>query len=142
MKRDFLQQSIKKSIAAGLIFWLTGVVFLFCCQMPTMAAQAEKDSCPLAKTSHCNKKLNGSSISEFVSLETKNPAFNCCILPSIFDKARKVEPLPQIAGIAPALKIIAPEFSAVKNEFAFLPIYRPPVLSRHETYLKNRVFRI
>jgi hypothetical protein len=151
MKPNFLQQGAKKILAGSLIFWLSGLLFVFCCDMPNMAAQAssETESCPLAKAApdHCNKKKSAAAEendAQFAAaFETTKQTFDCCILPNIFDKARKIEFTQQIAAApATAVKISAPKFSVVKNAPEIPSIYRSPVLTRDETYLKNRVFRI
>jgi hypothetical protein len=143
METNFLQRSAKKVLAGTMIFWLSGLLFLFCCEMPTHAQADESDSCPLAKINHCDKKTAGENSLQSAALQAETKGFDCCILPNIFDKARKVENVPPIVyAAAPAITISAPKFLPAKIEFDFPAIYQSPVLSRHETYLKNRVFRI
>jgi hypothetical protein len=143
METNFLQRSAKKVLAGTMIFWLSGLLFLFCCEMPTHAQAAETDSCPLAKINHCDKKTAGKNSLPSASLQAETNAFACCILPNIFDKARKIENVQPIAdAAAPAITISKPKFLLAKIEFEFPATYQSPVLSRNETYLKNRVFRI
>jgi hypothetical protein len=110
--------------------------------MPTHAPADATDSCPLAKINHCDKKTAGEN-SLTAALQAETSAFDCCILPNIFDKARKVENIqPLVYAATPAITLSAPKFLLAKIEFDFPATYQSPVLSRHETYLKNRVFRI
>jgi hypothetical protein len=141
MKADFLQLGAKKFLAGSLIFWLSGIIFLFCCEMPAVQA-AEKDSCPLAKASHCNKKTSDEDSGKNVSVKPGDQAFDCCIFPGVFDKARKVEKNPQTSAIAQFTKVSSPVFGQPKVESGIPNTYRPLVLNRSGTYLKNRVFRI
>ncbi len=68
---------------------------------------------------------------------------DCCrVLPDIFDKARKVESNPQTPDVAGTVEISLPKFSIVEKKTGVPEIYRPPVLNRGGTYLKNRVLRI
>jgi hypothetical protein len=138
MKPDFSQR-----ITAGvLVIWLSGVVLLFCCG--NMKAQAaEADSCPLAKTSHCDKHSSVEDDPETARFQTESRAFDCCgFLPKVFDKARKIEKDPQAAPTMPTAKISAPKFSFVVAAIKAPGAYRPPVHNRGGTYLKNCVFRI
>src|SRR3954468_21154454 len=91
MRTKFLQRNTKKLLAASLAFWLSGLMFLFCCEMPKTQAAA-MDSCPLAKMHHCDRQSSGETISPSASFETDNRILECCrFLPVIFDKARKIE---------------------------------------------------
>jgi hypothetical protein len=138
-----MKSNVSQRIVSGaLIFWLSGLIFLFCCEMPMAKAAEEDESCPLAKINHCDKKTASENNSQSASFQSESRAFDCCILPNIFDKARKIEQNPQTAVIALTVKISTPEFSIVENRFDAPRLYRPPVLNRGGTYLKNRVFRI
>ncbi|HEY0657034.1 MAG TPA: hypothetical protein VGD05_01095, partial [Pyrinomonadaceae bacterium] len=117
--------------------------FLFCCEMPEAQALTETDNCPLAKASHCAKQSTGESVSQFASFQIDSQMRDCCrFLPNIFDEARKVESNSLAAEAAQSVKISSPEFSIVESNFAAPKFYRPLVLDRGGTYLKNRVFRI
>lgn len=105
-------------------------------------AAEENESCPLAKIGHCDKKTSSESDLQSESFQAESVAFDCCILPNIFDKARKIEQNPQAAAIALTVKISASEFSVVESRFDAPQLYHPPVLNRGGTYLKNHVFRI
>jgi hypothetical protein len=142
MKAFLSRQTINKTIAATLVFWLSGLIFLFCCEMPKAQA-AETDSCPLAKKNHCAKESNNEISSQFALFQIGNQGLACCrILPNIFDKARKIESNPQLAESTTIVRISLPRFSVVKSDFEVPEFYQPPVLNRGGTYLKNRVFRI
>jgi len=126
-----------------MIFWLSGVLFLFCCgTMEARAADAEL--CPLAAKggSHCNKskKENGAPV---VSKRSGDSNFECCgFLPAVFDKTRKIEKIQKIAQPAAKIKVELPEFSIVENNFGLVPDYRPPPLKQYKVFIKNCVFRI
>ncbi|HEX8737868.1 MAG TPA: hypothetical protein VF721_21230 [Pyrinomonadaceae bacterium] len=138
MKPAFSQ----RIIASVLVIWLSGVVLLFCCE--NMKAQmSEADSCPLAKTSHCDKQSSVADNPEAARFQKESHAFDCCgFLPKVFDKARKIEKNPQASIQATTAKIAAPKFSFVADTIKAPKVYRPPVHNRGGTYLKNCVFRI
>lgn len=149
MKSAFSQ----RIISGTLVIWLSGVVLLFCCgNMEARAAAAVADdahSCPLAKTSRCDKQQaasdGGEDDQDFARFQKQSRAFDCCgFLPKVFDKARKIEKNPQIALTATAAteKILAPKFSFVVRAAESPKIYRAIVRNRGSTYLKNCVFRI
>jgi hypothetical protein len=139
MKADFLQRNTKIFIAGWLVFWLSGIIFLFCCE--NRARAAKRDSCPLAKASHCDKK-SGEDPPQPASLQNGNRAFDCCILPKILDKSRKLEQKPQPALQAKNVKISSPVFIPPRIESSLPKAYFSHDSNRSRTYLKNRVFRI
>jgi hypothetical protein len=142
MKANLSRQIMKQTMSGLLVFWLSGLMFLFCCDMPNVQA-AETDSCPLAKANECNKEKSKENLSQFASFQRERQALDCCrMMPSIFDKARKVEKNPQTSEIASTFKISLPTFSIAVSSLDAPELYHPPVLNRGGTYLKNRVFRI
>jgi hypothetical protein len=142
MKAHLLRQNTKRVIAGLLAVWLSGVVFLFCCET-SQAKTSETESCPLAKKNHCNKNSADANALELVSLQTENQTFDCCRFPfQVFDKARKIEPIQQAATISAVLKIPTPRFSFVKTDFKFPTVYQSFVHNRSSTFLRNCVFRI
>lgn len=137
---DILRQKTKRIITAALIFWLSGVVVLFCCQMPANVANDEIESCPLAKKGNCAKTFVKDA-REFVGQVPL--AFDCCDFPAkIFDKARKLENVPQPLLITKAIEIVAPRFLAFRQNFQALTFHQSFVRNRGSTYLRNLVFRI
>ena len=138
MKPAFSQ----RIISSALVIWLSGFVLLFCCgNMEARAAEA--DSCPLAKTSHCDKQSSVENNLDSASFQKESQAFDCCgFLPKVFDKARKIEKNPQVSVAATTVKISAPKFSFVVDTIKAPKVYKPPVHNRGSTYLKNCVFRI
>jgi hypothetical protein len=143
MKANFLQQNTKRVVAGMLAVWLSGVVFLFCCEMPNAQA-AEAESCPLKKTSHCDKKTNDKIVSQNASLETGNETVNCCpfMMSQVFDKARKLETNGQSAEVAVVSKVSPPKFSLLKTNSQSIIFYQSVLRNRGSTYLRNCVFRI
>jgi len=142
MKAISLQQNTKRVVAGMLAVWLSGVVFLFCCEMPNAQA-SEAESCPLKKTSHCDKKSTGETVSQYASLETENETVNCCrFMSQVFDKARKLETNQQPAEVAAVVKMLLPKFSFLKTNSQSLTAYQSVIRNRGSTYLENRVLRI
>ncbi|MDQ3714377.1 MAG: hypothetical protein M3388_19475 [Acidobacteriota bacterium] len=142
MKANLLQQNTKRVVAGLLVVWLSGVVFLFCCET-SKAKASETESCPLSKTSHCNKKSSQETVSQLALLQTVNQTIDCCLFPSqVFDKARKVETNQQSAEVSSIVKVPTTKFFFVKREFSSPKLYRSLVYNRGSTGLKNCVFRI
>ena len=135
-----LQQRIKRIFTAALILWLSGIVVLFCCDMPTQAAGAEIESCPLAKKGNCAKTAEANSEHSFGQ---EPRTFDCCIFPTkIFDKARKLEKSPEAAAIAGTIETAAPKFFIVGKLLKSPAFYQSFVHNRGSTHLRNCVFRI
>lgn len=144
----YSQNSMAKRISAGLLaVWMSGVVFLFCCGAPSAKA-AEAESCPLAKTHHCDKSTDSKSSKDehALKLETfqsNDLAFDCCaFFPRIFSRERNVDKSIQIAEIPAKLKIELPAFTFIEVKTNRFTAYRPRLINQSGTYLKNRVFRI
>ena len=142
MKVNLLQQNTKRVIASLLVLWLSGVVFLFCCET-SEAKASEVESCPLKKASHCNKKSTDETTSQFASLETENHTIDCCRFPSqVFDKARKLETHQQTARVPAIVKVPSPEFAFFKTRFQSPNFHQSVIRNRGSTFLRNCVFRI
>ena len=142
MKAKLSQRRIKQTVAGSLIIWLSGIVFLLCCEMPkTQASNVE--SCPLAKTQHCSKTSSVRVNSDFALLQTNQPAFNCCnFLSLVFDKARKIEKTQKIVTAQTNVKVFQPIFSIVNRQFSEPKNFHSFVINRENIHIKNCVFRI
>jgi hypothetical protein len=134
-----IKKTAHKAIAGFMALWLSGIIFLLCCEKLN-AKQAEAEFCPLAKMSgHCDKTESGAPVIEAVA----DASVECCaFLPVVFDKARKIEQTQTHAAITPtpaATKFHFPR-PAIKTQPAVAFHARVP--DRHATYLINRNFRI
>ena len=142
MKANSLQQKTKRVVAGLMTVWLSGAVFLFCCGMPNAKA-AEAESCPIQKTSHCNKKSAAETDSQFASFGAENHTLDCCRFPAqVFDKARKLEINQQPAVVAATVKVLSPKLSFLKTNSSSRIFYQSVTRNGGSTYLRNRVFRI
>ncbi|MDQ3321817.1 MAG: hypothetical protein M3525_05185 [Acidobacteriota bacterium] len=138
MRKSF-RQNAKKFAVASLVFWMSGVLFLFCCET---TEAAETESCPLPKTSHCSRQSSSESVSQFASVHLKD-ALDCCrFLPQIFDKARKIETVQKAEPAAESVKVPQPKFSIASRAFPAKITFQSVVINREDTHLKNGVFRI
>jgi len=124
-----------------LAFWLTGLVFVFCCGV--METPASVEFCPLAKAgSHCDKMKAETGLPKF-SGESESSNFDCCgFLPQLFDKVRKLEKFQETAQVPDKLKIELPRFSLAQNNFQLAENYYAPIFASNKIFIKNRVFRI
>jgi len=131
-----------KAFAGFMALWLSGVVFLFCCE-EINGRSMEADSCPLAKMSaHCDK-ANKAEGSEVVANQTDQQAIECCgFIAIFFDKTRMVESNQQPSAAAPAFVIAQPRLISGPTAFPPAKSYRSTALLRNNTFLKNRTFRI
>jgi hypothetical protein len=136
-------KSATKTIAAFMVFWLSGVLFLLCCG--TMQAQAsDSEFCPLAAKgqSHCDK-AKAKNDSPVFSKVTESPALDCCgFLPAVFDKTRKIENIQQATQPVDKIKVDLPRFSLIENSFETAADYRSPFLAQKKIFIKNCIFRI
>lgn len=132
-----------KPIAAFMVFWLSGVLFLLCCG-EMRARTSDKEFCPLAAKgqSHCDKGAVKSD-SPIFSKISESQTLDCCgFLPAVFDKTRKGENIQQSAQPADKIKVDSPRFSYVENSFEAVADYHSPFLAREKIFIKNCVFRI
>ncbi len=142
MKANLLQQNTKRVVAGLLAVWLSGAVFLFCCDAPSAKA-SEAESCPLKKASHCNKTAIGETDSQFASFDAENYTIDCCRFPSqVFDKARKLETHQQPTQVPAIVKVSSPEFAPFKTKSQSPNFYESIICNHGGTYLRNCVFRI
>ncbi len=131
----------RKGLAAFFAVWLSGIVFVFCCDVSAQAAS--KDSCPLAKaaTSHCDKgKANKNS--QLASTEGACELNGCGLVTGVFDKTRKVERDVQAAQPADLPAVAPRTFALVGLTFsapAFYTSFRPV---QDKIFIKHHVFRI
>lgn len=133
---------VHKALTGFMAVWLSGVVFLLCCQTMNAKAMAA-DSCPLAKKSeHCNKAKKADQKGPVIEFKRESRVECCSFLQAVFDKARKVEQGQEQVAIAPKVspvrfvppirKSILPTFTATHTR----------VQDRHGTFKRNCVFRI
>jgi len=137
-----LKRYIRLSLAGFMSVWLSGVVFLLCCEKMS-AAMSEADSCPLAKMSaHCDKTEKTNAASVLVA-GTQSDRVDCCgFLPAVFDKNRKLErdqkqsaPTPQVVAVQfdpPKIFDYTPRLAAIYLRVSY----------QKDLSLKNCVFRI
>lgn len=102
-----IKEQLRVSLAGVMAVWLSGVVFLLCCQ--TMGAtMPDGDSCPMAKmSSHCDKMKGQNANADVFEAPPVN-CLNCGYLPVVFDKTRKIEPVQKQP--APAAERLAIKF--------------------------------
>jgi len=142
MRKGF-RQNTKKIIAASLVFWMSGVLFLFCCDSMKAQAAETAESCPLVKTQHCSKQSKGETAFDSTSIEAQPQTHDCCrFIPPIFGKTVKTEKILKVEAALSTVKILQPKFAVVKSEFPAVKNFRSVVLNRENTHLKNCVFRI
>jgi len=142
MKTNLLQQNTKRVVAGLLAIWLSGAVFLLCCET-SKAEVSIVESCPLKKASHCDKKSTDETVPQFASLGAENHTIDCCRFPSqTFDKARKLETHQQPAQVPANVKVPTPKFASFKTKPESPSFYQSFVRNRGSTHLRNRVFRI
>lgn len=135
------RQTTKRIFTAALAVWMSGIVLVICCQMPSVkAADAEMESCPLAKKGDCAKSSQSNSGESFGN---ESQSFDCCVFPAkVFDKAKKIEIQPQTAEAVEKIEIAAPKEFIVRRTFTSPKIHQSFIRNRGSTYLQNRVFRI
>lgn len=141
MISNSIKKYIRISLAGFMSVWLSGVVFLFCCQ-GTAAAAVDSDHCPMAKmSSNCDKAKQQNSKADFV--ESTVPAcVDCCaFLPAVFDKTRKVEPAQE--QMAPTAKVAAILFDPPTITVAAFvsQTFQQPAKLAAKIYIQNCVFR-
>ena len=136
-----LKHYIRFTLAGFMVVWLSGIVFLFCCQ--GTAAAVELEHCPMAKmSSHCDKAKQQNLNAEFIERTTPACVECCAFLPAIFDKTRKVEPSQE--PILPSAKRVAVQF---EPPTITIPTFVSQTFQRSialpaKIYIQNCVFRI
>jgi len=138
----FSRQNTKRIVAASLVFWMSGILFLFCCDSLKVQA-TEAESCPLAKINHCSKQTASENDSQSASVQPEHRALDCCrFLPLVFNNSVKVEKTQKIGMAVAGVKVSQPAFSIINRVFPAQRTFHSVVINRENTHLKNCVFRI
>ena len=131
----------RKGLAAFLAVWLSGIVFVFCCDMSAEAATT--DSCPLAKaaSNHCDKSKNKKNF-QLVSTDRTCSLSGCALIPAVFDKTRKVEL--EVHAVQPVDQpAVSPRtFKLISRSHDNPALYTSLHLVQDKIFIKHRVFRI
>jgi len=137
MKKPF-RKHIKTLFTGFLCLWLSGVIFLVCCES---AKGNTVDSCPLAKVSrsaHCYK----SELAARFQTTYRDCMEECGMLSALFSGSRKADHL-TVLDIVPAraaLPTVVSRLLIIKDRPQIFE--RRQTGSRQNTYLLNRNFRI
>lgn len=124
-----------------MALWLSGVVFLLCCDMPKAEA-ASADSCPLSRLqNHCDKARNNRQLLTRSNQETeKADCFG--FIPAVFDKARKIQKIEPVVHAETLVSPAPPASLLVQNAPRSALAYRSNVANGRNIFIKNCVFRI
>ena len=138
-----LKKYIRISLAGFMSVWLSGVVFLFCCEKIN-GKTSEVEFCPLAKMSSddCPMAKEQNADAEVVETAQEDCVGCCAFLPVVFDKTRKIEQNQK--QIATPANVVAVQFNP-PGTVNFSP--KPFVIYSRINYqndllVKNCVFRI
>ena len=130
----------RNTLAGFMAVWLTGIIFLFCCEKIN-ALPIEAEFCPLAKISaHCDKAEKANL--NFALVENiESDWVECCgFLSTIFDKTRKHEQT-QTAARPRTITLGFSRAVRVDKSIKIIPS-RSHISDRQRTFLKNRTLRI
>ena len=136
-----VKHTAHRFFAGFMAIWLSGAVFLLCCER-IKGAPESVEFCPLAKKSaHCDKGEKANIAA--ASIATGFNAVSCCsFLPAIFDKARKIERTEKQSGTTPAvLRATAYKFTAVGHTPAFTA-FHSRIEAHQKLFIQNCMFRI
>ncbi len=123
-----------------MMVWLSGVVFVGCCQAANAAPSME--FCPMAVKSHHCDKAQDEPVRDSLSRRIPACADCCAFLPVMFDKARKIEPLQQVS-VARVVELEPARFKPVAvRTTSVRSTYRARSPDKQATFIINRVFRI
>ncbi len=137
-----LRKYARVSLAGFMSVWLSGVIFLLCCDKIN-GRSSEPEFCPMAKMSgHCHKAKRQNADSHFVETAPQDCVDCCGFLPAIFDKNRKVERDQKQATRIEKVVAVQVKQPVVKN-LAVTPraVYTRVSLQK-KSFIKNCVFRI
>jgi len=136
-----LKQNTHKLLTGFMAIWLSGAVFLFCCEK-TNGAPEGVEFCPMAKISaHCDKAKQGASVN--VSISTEEPSVDCCgFLPAIFDKARKLERTQKQTASAPVTLVVSHLQVPIAENKAVSDAFLPFIADHQKLFIHNCVFRV
>ncbi len=139
---SMLHKVAYKTLSGFMAIWLSGIVFLLCCEMPgddAENARTQMDS----MSEHCRRAMSKKNPGHAIELPDYD-TFDCCgFLPGIFDKNRKLSRIDQPDADL-TLQISARLNVARGVNFRQPVIVRsePYIPDRQSTFLKNQVFRI
>ena len=137
------RQIMRRTVAGFMAVWLSGFVFLFCCDAAKAAAKSV-ESCPMPKMSHhCDTAKQQNDDSNSVS-RAEGVCFECCaFLPVVFDKARKVDqpnqPVAAPDRVVEVARRITPRLHRTVRAIAR---YRARLPDKSRTFISTQVFRI
>ncbi len=131
-----------QSLAGFLMIWMSGFIFLFCCEMAA-AGTLEGEFCPLSKAqSHCDKSVSDND-AQVISNQSDGLSPDCCaFLPVFFDKTRKIEKAQQAAPVSSKLIVDRPHFTIVSDNRAISANYRAATLPQNNLHIRNCILRI
>ena len=130
-----IKEYARRPLAAFMAIWLSGFVFLLCCDM----ANGAPPEAPVM--SHCHKAKQEQIIS--TSASVSDTSIDCCsILPAVFDKSRRVERTESVAATSAeaSSKSLPPAVVSIVSVAS--SFYSPPLPDLHKSYIRNRVLRI
>lgn len=124
-----------------MALWLSGLVFLLCCEMPK--AQASVDDCPLGRMKgHCDKARNTPPLVTLSDMPDTEQADCCGFIPAVFDKARKIQKIEPIAHAETAVTPAPTANFNLPNSIRQKSAYLSNVANGRRTFVKNCAFRI
>jgi hypothetical protein len=141
MSSKQFKHAAHRFFAGFMAIWLSGAVFLLCCERMN-AAPDDAEFCPLAKMSaHCDKGRKADPFRPRISTGLES-ADCCAFLPAIFDKTRKVEQVQKQIAAAPAV-LAAPGFRlATKVTAPTFTSFSPRIEAHQKLFIQNCAFRI
>lgn len=130
------------ALAGLLVVWLSGIVFLVCCERFGVEASAA-ESCPMAAMAGHTSDAEHEEVKRDFAERSEKDCMDCCgFLAAVFDKSRKLERAQKQAAVASVPTTInfrvpgdpaGPE--TIRAIYTRLP-------DKQRTFIKNRVLRI
>jgi len=142
MNFALVKNTARKTLTGFMAVWLSGVVFLICCESMNVRAM-DTEFCPLAaKSSHCDKALGEETSPNVAELSATDNIECCAFLPFLFDNDRKLERVEQPASASQPALPVRFNIRSIGFERVTFAVFTPHLADRQETYIRNRVFRI
>jgi len=131
-----------KTTAAFLAIWLSGLVFLLCCQ-PTNAETGRRGFCPLAKMGgHCDRAKKDTNVLQVNDNSSEDGSYSCGMLAVIFDKTRKVEQNSQPPATISKNLVFSITPPSLAEHISIPSAFHPLIRARNKIFVRNCVFRI
>lgn len=137
-----LKKMTHRTVAGLLAIWLSGVIFLICCEKIN-GKMADADMCPMAKMSVDCDKGKEPNLSGATMRNGSNLCLECAgIIQAVFNKSRRVETVQKYVAVSSTPVIVKFSAAALIGHTPAFVDSQARLPDKQRTFVRNCVFRI